>query len=98
MTEITKAYVHRTEYRREPPAERNTRDVWFTTNPKDALYYETREEAESDALVIFEHSNIKLNLIGGLKHPLKDFRVEELGPKEFVIFCEGPFAIAEKTK
>lgn len=93
---MVKAYVHSTKYRPEP-AERFIRDVWFTPNRENAMYYETRQTAESDAVIIFERGNFQIDTLQGLKHTLSNFRVEERGPKEFVIFCEGPFLIKAST-
>jgi hypothetical protein len=95
-TPMLKAYVHRSEYRKEPPEERNTLDVWFCSKIENAAYYETRELAEFDCKLIFDRGNIQIDTPYGWKHTLKDFRVEERKPSEFVIFCEGPFVVKEE--
>ncbi len=86
-----KAYVHSAKFR-TTPQERHIRDVLFTTKIEDAMHYDSREEAQSDVQLIFEN-RIQIDTIGGFKHTLEHFRVEERSPKEFVIWCEGPFTI-----
>src|ERR1700733_5486133 len=93
---MIKAYVCRSEYRKEPPEERHIRDVLFCANIENAMHYETREEAESDCQMIYERGNIQIDTAVGWKHILKNFQVEERRPREFVIFCEGPFVLKEK--
>jgi len=92
---MLKAYITRSKYREEPKEERHILDVWFDSRSENAAYYETREEAESDAHAIFERKDIVIGSSEGGKHTLKNFRVEERGPREFVIFCEGPFIIEQ---
>lgn len=92
---MLKAYVARSKYREEPKEERHILDVWFDSRPENAAFYETREQAESDCKVIFDRGNIQIDTPQGWKHTLKNFRVEGRGPREFVIYCEGPFTIKE---
>lgn len=95
---MLKAYVSRAEHRKEPPEERNILDVWFSSNIESAAYYETRELAEMDCKMIFDRGHIQIDTPQGWKHTLKNFRVEERRPNEFVIFCEGPFTIKESRE
>ena len=92
-TPMLKAYVTSTKYREKPKEESHILDVWFDSRVEKAAYYPTREEAECDCKVIFERGNIQIDTAEEWKHTLKDFRVEQYGPREFVIFCEGPFII-----
>jgi hypothetical protein len=86
---MSKAYILRSK-RREKPEERHITDFWFTTDPKKAGYYETKEAAANDC-VLFERFPISIPSSEGGTHTCTGFKVEELGANEFVIFCEAPF-------
>jgi hypothetical protein len=90
---MVKAYVSRSEYRKEPPEERNILDVLFTSNIESAAHYSTHEQAELDCKLIYDRGHIQIEPQPGWKHTLKDFKVEERRPNEFVISCEGPFTV-----
>jgi len=90
---MLKAYIARSWYPKESEPDRHHLQVKFTSRPEYAAYYETRQEAENDCAVIFNAADIEIDSSAGGRYTLSDFRVEERGPKEFVIFCEGPFII-----
>jgi hypothetical protein len=89
-----KAYVNSAKFR-TAPEEKFIRDVLFTTKIEEAMYYESREEAQIDVGSIFEKL-IKIDTLGGQEHTLENFQVEERAPNEFVISVEGPFTMKEK--
>jgi hypothetical protein len=65
-------------------------DFSFDSLPEDAWSCESREEAESEC----SHLNLKgitIPSAHGGTHMLSDFRVEEVEPGKFAIYCEGPF-------
>ena len=88
---MLKAYISHWKRREKVGQERIT-DFWVTTDPKKALPYETRYAAASDC-VLFERCPIVIDSSEGGKHSCTGWKVEELSPKEFVIFCVAPFII-----
>ena len=58
---VLNVYIFGSKFRLVLPEQRNVRDVEFTGALKEAMHYETREEAEVDALIIFERGNIQID-------------------------------------
>jgi hypothetical protein len=65
-------------------------DVTFTTFPKNAVYYESREEAEQACKLLNGYRLIIASNEGG-SYLLHGFNVEELRPGKYAVCCEGPF-------
>jgi hypothetical protein len=91
---MLKAYISHWK-RREKPEERHIVDFWVTTDPKKAAPYETKQEAENDC-VLFERFPILIASSEGGTHTCTGWKVEELAPKEFVVFCVAPFIIGAR--
>jgi hypothetical protein len=70
---------------RQPP--NKGLDVCFVPWPEKALAWIDRKSAENVAQFDLEKANITLMGSGPV---LGNFRVEELGPEKFGIFCEAP--------
>ncbi len=85
-----KVYVGRTWYPKDVPVERHRLQVEFQYKPENAGYYETWQDAENDCISIFR-KGIHIELPSGGRRIVEDFKVEQLGSREFVIFCEDPF-------
>lgn len=87
-----RGYVRKEAYVDDPKMPFGKRyDVWFT-DKEHAMYWETKDEAES-AAKFFDTRKILIDLPNGLKHLCTGFEVEECGPEKFVVFCEGPFTL-----
>jgi hypothetical protein len=97
VASMLKAYVRRSWYPKESEALRHHLQVAFTSKPEGANWYDTRQEAESDCANIFNRGIVIDSSEGG-KQTLRNFRVEERKPGEFVIFCEGPFIMKGQSK
>jgi hypothetical protein len=82
---------------RETPEERHIVDVGFDHNPEKAACWKTRQEAANDC-VIFDHWRVVIPSAEGGTHVCRDFRVEERAPAEFVVFCEGPFILRNRSE
>jgi hypothetical protein len=80
---MTKLYLSYLNHRRVPE---KGFDVCFVPSPERALAWTDRTTAENVARVDLEKANITLT---GTGPALSNFRVEELGPEKFVIFCEA---------
>lgn len=65
-------------------------DVTFTTFPKNAVCYESREEADK-ACKILNGYPLTIPSNEGGSYVLHDFSVEELRPGRYAVCCEGPF-------
>jgi hypothetical protein len=91
---MPKGYVTNWKQRKEPKEERHIVDVWFDSHGEKAMVYDTKQEAENDAALLTKLQVVIPSSEGG-KHTCRHFQVEELGPSEFVVFCEGPFIIRE---
>jgi hypothetical protein len=88
-------YVGKSWYPKDvPPLERRLQ-VEFWEKPKSARYYETAWAAEADCQSIFRRG-IETKLPDGRTRVLTDFKVEQIGPKEYVIYCEDPFRQGNK--
>jgi len=96
-TQMLKRYVSKHQQRKEPGGKRLPIDMWFTSEIEEAESAESRPEAAANSW-LFNKSDIEIDSSEGGKHTLKNFRFEERRPKEFVIFCEGPFVVEEKSK
>lgn len=92
---MAKGYVSREELRKERDNPRIT-DYWFTSNPKSALHWESKEEADCGCR-IFEQSNIEIPSAHGGLHVCRGFKSEELRPGHFVVFRDAPFMPASAT-
>jgi|SRR6266478_1298134 len=84
---MRKGYVYRESWREE--GEKKIADYWFDSNPQSALFWDTREEAET-ACTIFENRTIMIPSADGGEYRCTGFTIEELGDK-FVVFCHAPF-------
>jgi hypothetical protein len=80
---MAKHYLSYLKHRKPP--EKGV-DVCFVPWPEKALAWTDRKSAEDVAQVDLEKANITLM---GSGPALRNFRVEELGPEKFVIFCEA---------
>jgi hypothetical protein len=83
-----KGYVSREAPRAEP--EQRVMDYDFTSKPGNALFWDTKEEAEV-VCKIFNDRAILIPSSGGGKHRCAGFQVEESEPGKFVVFCDAPF-------
>jgi hypothetical protein len=86
---MSKGYVSREEPRKDWRQSHKT-DFYFTSNPANAMYWESRTEADM-ACIMFERFNIEIPSEHGGGHVCGGFKWEESGPGRFVIFCEAPF-------
>ncbi len=82
---MSKAYV--TNYKEEPQEGGKPTEVTMEFDPasQNAAIWETRGQAE-DACRNYESLPITISGRGACK----GFTVEELGPKQFVVFCDHP--------
>ena len=64
-------------------------DVWFTSNPDSALHWPTKQEAH---VVCFIFGRFRITLLSatGTEHDCRDFKIQKLNPRRFVVFCELP--------
>jgi hypothetical protein len=69
-------------------------DFTFTTFPKNAVCYDSREEAEKTCKVLNKHPFTIPSNEGG-SYVLHGFSVEELRPGRYAVCCEGPFISGE---
>ena len=83
-----KAYVTRWKRREKP--EEHIVDYWFDSRSENAMYWETREQADIDCGLL-NHLQIVIPSSEGGTHICKDFKVEQRVSGEFVVFCEAPF-------
>jgi hypothetical protein len=65
-------------------------DFTFTTFPKNAVCYDSREEAEKTCKILNKQPFTIPSNEGGL-YALHGFSVEELRPGRYAVCCEGPF-------
>jgi hypothetical protein len=65
-------------------------DLRFRSNAKDARLFKSEMDAQAQC-EIFSKSNVVITSNEGGTYTLREFKVEQLGPKQFVIVCEGPF-------
>jgi|HubBroStandDraft_5_1064220.scaffolds.fasta_scaffold67312_1 hypothetical protein len=79
---MAKLYVSYLQHRRPPES---GVDICFVPSHEKALAWADRMSAENVAQIDLEKANITLTGSG----VLRNFRVEELGPEKFVIFCEA---------
>jgi len=86
---MLKAYVNHLTTLRDRHGDPHA-EVQFTFKPDYARCYETRQDAENER-VVFLSDGIEIDSSEGGKVTVKNFRVEQRGPKQFVISCEGPF-------
>ena len=81
-----KGYVRRMEY----PKKSNKVDFWFCAHPENAMFWETKEEAET-ACKIFDLNSIEIPSALGGTYVCKHFRAEQAESGKFVVYCEAPF-------
>lgn len=91
--EMLKGYICGWERSKDPKRPYHT-DFWFGSDVKKAAYWLTRREAENDC-VMFDNHRIVIASSEGGTHICGGFRVEELTPDRFVIFCEAPFILKQ---
>jgi len=65
---------------------------FFTLNPEHAYLWPTREHA-LQASRNFDSYNIHVSWAEGGDYLCKDFEMDECSPREFDVFCEGPFTL-----
>jgi hypothetical protein len=85
---MRKGYICREERREN--TEEFILDYSFDSKPENAMFWETREEAEG-ACIIFNDRVIMVPSGEGGKYRCTDFKVEQRKPNEFIVFCEAPF-------
>lgn len=85
-----RVYVGRSWYPKDVPPRERRLQVEFREKPEAANYYETEQDAEADCVSIFRRG-IETKLRDGRNRTLEDFKVEQIGSKKFVIYCEDPF-------
>jgi hypothetical protein len=67
-------------------------EVSFSFHSEDAYSWPSKEQAQNSC-AIFDSYDIVVSWAEGGHFPCKEFRVEERSPREFVIFCKGPFTL-----
>ena len=65
-------------------------DYSFDSDPAKAMFWETKEEADT-ACTIFNDRSIMIPSAEGGKYRCTHFKFEERKPNEFVVFCVAPF-------
>jgi hypothetical protein len=75
---------------RESEGMRTPVEVTFSFKPEEAFSWPSRESAQL-ACPIFDSYRVVVSWAKGGEYVCKDFRVEERSPREFLIFCDGPF-------
>jgi hypothetical protein len=83
---VIKGYVRRMEY----PKKSNKVNFWFCAHPENAMFWETREEAET-ACKIFDRYSIEIPSALGGTYICRPFKIEEWESAKFLVFCEAPF-------
>src|SRR5579864_6130449 len=92
---MTKGYISRIEYRKEPKyGSMRTTDVFFTKYKEKAGFWETEQDADSGCMIL-DNYNISITNAEGQSHTCKGFQFEERAPGEYVIFCDAPFVSTE---
>jgi hypothetical protein len=88
-----KIYINRFKSRKHPE---EGIEYWFCSDGANAVCWATKEEAESDGMII-ENNPFKIHSSQGAPHFCTGFKIEQRAPNEFVIFYEVPFIPAEAT-
>jgi hypothetical protein len=65
-------------------------DYTFTDNPNSAVTYESADQAATECK-FYDAVPISIPSNEGGTHTLRGFKLEELSPGKFVIYCEGPY-------
>jgi len=87
-TRTSKGYVSRWKQREKP--EDQIVDYWFTSEPNNAVQWETKEQADIECQIL-NYQRIEIPSSQGGTHVCGDFRSEKFRPGSFVAFCEAPF-------
>jgi hypothetical protein len=88
---VLRAYLARWK-RREKPQDHVT-DYWFAFTPDKAAVWQTRQDAQNDCTAIFNQFGIDILSTNESTYLCRNFVVEERGPGEFVVCCDGPFLV-----
>jgi hypothetical protein len=88
---MAKRYVHHIEHRTDSQTGSMMTDVYFTQYKEKATYCATEQDAESECFIL-DNGQISITTAEGHSHRCKDFEFEERKPREFVMFCDAPFA------
>jgi hypothetical protein len=65
-------------------------DYLFTDKPENASKWDSKEQAEIDR-TIWNKNGIEIPSSQGGNYVCKNFKIEEIIPNQFLIFCEAPF-------
>jgi hypothetical protein len=84
---MQKGYISRAE--RDAPPNDNRNIYHFCQVPEDAMYWESRHEAEIECIDL----NRGVTIPPGGTHLCTNFQVEEAAPDRFLICCEAPFEV-----
>lgn len=86
-----KAYVKTYKNVADEKAQHGFRwDILFAKEKENAMTWNKRATAE-EARDWFERREINIDLPDGSRHLCTGFQIDEVGPQDFVIFCEAPF-------
>jgi hypothetical protein len=77
-------------YKSRESANHEIIDYWFSTSPKDAMKFPTKDWADTEKYRF--NRGITINEDLQQPHRLDDFQIEEF-EDQFVVWCKGPFVV-----
>ncbi len=81
---VRKGYICKWE--RDVPPNDNRNIYHFCSQPNDAAYWPSRQNAEVECIEL----NRGVTIPSGGTHVCRNFQVEEFAPDKFLIYCEAP--------
>jgi len=74
----------------EPEGASTLVEVTFSFKSEEAFAWPSKESAQNSC-PLFDSYRVVVDWAKGGEYVCKDFQVEERSPREFLIFCGGPF-------